>query len=503
MASLSFLNSILKFVPSVKKPDRPFTFKEKLKWTGIIMSIYFIMFTTRAYGVSASALSNPVIQLASIVFAAKIGSLITVGIGPIVLSSIVLQLLQGSGALNIDLTDMEQKGRFQSIQKLIAIIIAVVESFVFTLTGYVPIVSTAYFGIVVLQLAISAIIVIYLDEMMIKYGITSGINLFIAGGVAFAIVGGTLNILLPSAISQVTTVGGSAAIPDALLDFAPLFMAILVMFISIYAYDMKIELPMVFSQFRGIGGRLPIPFLYVSVLPVILASSLELSFSVWFTFLAGVHGAWMNPANFVAYYTNQTTTTGATSEVLSGGLLYLISPEFPSQYPPPYGIGYPAYINQLISGVTPLAIPWGHSVGNIAADCNLANSCLLVPEWIHVILYVLVLVLLCVIFGRFYVEMTGQNPKNMAEQLQEIGWQIPGFRRDPRIIENILNKYIPTITVLGSIFVGLLAAFATLAGAVGTGMGVLLTVGIMYALYQQLEREHLLDQYPAVNKLLS
>ncbi len=500
--NLSFLNSILKYVPSIKKPDRPFTFREKLKWTGIIISIYFLMFTTRAYGVSSSALSNPVIQLASIVFAAKIGSLITVGIGPIVLSSIVLQLLQGSGFFNIDLNDMEQKGRFQSIQKLVAIVIAIVESVVFTLTGYVPIVSSAYFGVVVLQLAVSAIIVIYLDEMMIKYGLTSGINLFIAGGVAFAIVAGTLNILLPSAISTAAT-SGATAIPNALMDFAPLFIAILVMFISIYVYDMKIELPMVFSQFRGVGGRLPIPFLYVSVLPVILASSLELSLAVWFQFLAGVHGSWANTASFFAFYTNQTGTTGVTTPVLSGGLIYLISPNFPSQYPPPYGIGYPAYINQLLTGVTPLALPWGHSIGNIAATCTLANSCVLVPEWIHVILYILVLVILCVIFGKFYVEMTGQSPKNMAEQLQEIGWQIPGFRRDPRIIENILNKYIPTITILGSIFVGLLAAFATLAGAVGTGMGVLLTVGIMYALYQQLEREHLLEQYPAVDKLLS
>jgi preprotein translocase subunit SecY len=127
----------------------------------------------------------------------------------------------------------------------------------------------------------------------------------------------------------------------------------------------------------------------------------------------------------------------------------------------------------------------------------------LVPEWIHIIIYTLVLVALCVVFGKFWVELTGQSPKSVAEQLEEVGWQIPGFRRDPRIIESILKKYIPSITIIGSAFVGLLAALATLSGAVGTGVGILLTVGIMYMTYQQLEQENLLGTYPGLAKFLS
>ncbi|MDE1768914.1 MAG: preprotein translocase subunit SecY, partial [Candidatus Micrarchaeota archaeon] len=87
--------------------------------------------------------------------------------------------------------------------------------------------------------------------------------------------------------------------------------------------------------------------------------------------------------------------------------------------------------------------------------------------------------------------------------LQEIGWQIPGFRRDPRVIEGVLNKYIPTIAVLGSAFVGLLAALATLTGAVGTGVGILLTVGIMYMIYQQLEQEGALGAVPGLEKMVN
>jgi len=488
--NLSILDPILKFIPSVKKPSSPLSFREKMKWTGLILLVYFMMFSTPAIGVSVSALNQPVMQLISIIFAARIGYIITVGITPIVLSSILLQLVIGAGVFKVDLNDPEQKGRFQSIQKLMAICIAVVEAYIFVATGYVTLSSPAFFGIVFAQLAISAIFIIFLDETMTKYGITSGINLFIAGGVAFSIIGGTVTVLFSEAASAITA-GGATAIPSAILAFGPLFFAAVVFLVCIYVYDIKVELPLVFSQLRGIGGRLPIPFLYVSVLPVILATSFETSLTVWLRFIAGVTGPLANIAKFFAYYTPQALSTGGTQLNLVGGLVYLISPSFPTPYSSAYGGqgSYQLYFNWFITHSSQLFLPWGGMI--------------MVPELVHIIIYTLVLVVLAVVFGKFWVEMTGQNPKNVAEQLGDVGWQIPGFRRDPRVVEGVLNKYIPTITVLGSVFVALLAALATLSGAIGTGMGILLTVGIMYSVYQQLEQEHALEAYPALNKALS
>ncbi|MFP3215318.1 MAG: preprotein translocase subunit SecY [Candidatus Micrarchaeota archaeon] len=483
---LEKLDPILKFIPSIKKPDGPLGFKEKLKWTALIMTVYFLMFSIPAYGVNLVTVTSGIYQLISIIFAARIGSLVTVGIGPIVLASILLQLLMGAGLINLDINNPEQKGRFQGIQKLTAIIIAIIEAWIFAATGYVPLINSSFFGIVVLQLALGAIFVIFLDEMMTKYGITSGINLFIAGGVAYAIIATTISIIIPEAASAISS-GGAAAIPNAIMAFGPLFFAIIVFLISVYIYDIKVELPLAFSQFRGVGGRLPIPLLYVSVLPVILATSFVMSLDVWFRFLAGVSGSLANLAKFIALYTPSNTG----SAQLTGGLIYLISPIFPLPYATQGGVGnYATYFTLLLSQSSPLYLPWG-------------GKPIPVPEWMHVIIYTVVLVLLCIVFGKFWVEMTGQSPKSVAEQLQEVGWQIPGFRRDPRIIESILNKYIPTITVIGSVIVGLLAALATLTGAVGTGMGILLTVGIMYMTYQQIEQEHLLEGYPALEKLLS
>jgi preprotein translocase subunit SecY len=367
--------------------------------------------------------------------------------------------------------------------------LAAIESYVFVATGYVPIATPSAFGIVVLQLMAGAIFIIYLDELMSKYGVTSGINLFIASGVSYAIVAGTFEILVPEAL-QAIQAGGAAAVSNAVIAFGPLFFAIIVFLVSIYIYEMKVELPLAFEQLRGIGGRLPIPFLYVSVLPVILTSSLELSLTVWFRFLAGVKGSFAGLAKFIAFYKPVMATSGATSLQLSGGITYLISPSFPLPYSASYGGigGYGPYITYLLTTTTQLFLPTGGYV--------------LVPEWVHVIVYTLVLVVLCVVFGKFWVGLTGQSPKNLAEQIGDQGWQIPGFRRDPRIVENILNKYVPSLTVLGSISVGLISALATLTGAIGTGMGILLTVGIIYMLYQQLEQEHLYETYPVLEKLV-
>jgi len=485
--ALEFMDGISKFIPSIKGPSRPLSLREKLYWTAAIIGVYFVLYNINAYGVSTAPTSAE-LQLVSIIFAAKIGSVITVGIGPIVLSSILLQLVSGSGILKIDMNDAQQKARFQAMQKVLAIVIAIVEAFVYAISGFVPVASASFLGIVVAQLAIGAIIVLFLDEMMSKYGITSGINLFIASGVSYAIITSTVGIIFPEAAAAIAA-GGAAAISNAVLVFAPLFFSIIIFLVSIYAYETKVELPLSFEQLRGVGGRLPIPFLYVSVLPVILASALELSLTVWFRFLSGVTGTFANLAKFIAYYQPIGSAGAGTSLQLTGGISYLISPTFPLPYSAPLGIGgYGPYFTYLVTHTSQLILPWGGLV--------------LVPEWIHVIVYVVVLIVLCVIFGKFWIEMAGQSPKNLAEQIGDMGWQIPGFRRDPRIVEGLLNRYIPTITVLGSIFVGLLAALATLTGAVGTGMGILLTVGIIYMLYQQLEQERLFDTYPLLDKIM-
>src|SRR3989338_7859066 len=95
------IKSILYNLPEVKKPsERKLDFNTKLKWTLIILVAFFILANVNLYGLETNALQN--LQFLQVILASQFGTIISLGIGPIVMSSIILQLLVGSGILSID-----------------------------------------------------------------------------------------------------------------------------------------------------------------------------------------------------------------------------------------------------------------------------------------------------------------------------------------------------------------------------------------------------------------
>ncbi|HEW89939.1 MAG TPA: preprotein translocase subunit SecY, partial [Candidatus Bathyarchaeota archaeon] len=116
--------------------------------------------------------------------------------------------------------------------------------------------------------------------------------------------------------------------------------------------------------------------------------------------------------------------------------------------------------------------------------------------------YLLIMVFSCAIFARLWLEVGGLDPATVARQIVDAGLQVPGFRRSYQAVKRLLERYIPTTTVLGGILVGLLAAVADFFGTFGTGTGILLSVGIIYQYYQVLAREQLEEMYPALARLL-
>jgi len=465
------LDSLISLIPQVKPPEKPLNIKQRLLFTGIVVVLYFFLYNVYAIGVVKVTTEQN--ELLSILFASKAGSIITVGIAPVILASIFFQLLAGSGIIEIDINDPYQRARYQGAQKLLAFGIALLQSFLYATSGYVTVIR-GFEIFVAFQFFVGAIILMLLDEAVAKHGIGSGISLFIACGVAFSLVGGFFRYILPSTINYLL----QSNFTQATYALLPLFFSILVIVISVYAYKIKVEVPISFQLARGYGGRFPIPLLYVSNLPVILASSLIFLLSSWFMIFANSTGIVGSISKFFAYYTNQGGRL-----VLSGGLIYLISPNFPV----PYFIGYDSYLNFFLKGTS----KW-----------YFGDNYIEVPELVHVVVYLVSMALLCAMFGLLWIETTGQNPEEVAKQMHEIGWQIPGYRRDPRVIQKILENYIPVITVLGSIFVGLLAGIATLTGALGTGMGLLLLVGIINDFSQRLKAEGFFELYPSITKLI-
>src|SRR3989338_735527 len=130
---MSFLDKINSILPEVKGPKQRLSFKEKLKWTLLILVLFFVLGFIPLYGLGENALQQ--FEFLSIILGASFGSIISLGIGPLVTSSIVLQLLNGTGIIKFDLTSPEGKSRFQGVQKLLSLFFIIFEGGVYVLMG--------------------------------------------------------------------------------------------------------------------------------------------------------------------------------------------------------------------------------------------------------------------------------------------------------------------------------------------------------------------------------
>jgi preprotein translocase subunit SecY len=235
-----------------------------------------------------------------------------------------------------------------------------------------------------------------------------------------------------------------------------LFTTIGVFLFVIYVQGIKVELPIAHAQFRGFRGKYPISLLYVSNLPVIFASALFGNVVLWSQLLWNNYkeSSWASIIGFFGTF-NQT----GNNLVPTGGLAYYVTS-------PTRGF------------VDVMGNPYRY------------------------IIYAAILIVFCIIFSVIWLQVGGLDPKTVAQQLVDSGMQIPGFRRSEKPIESLLNKYIPAVTVLGGLIVGLLAVIADFFGAFGTGTGILLSVGIVYQYYQQLMQERVEDMYPGLRRFL-
>jgi preprotein translocase subunit SecY len=450
MSALEVLEPIFRFIPEVKSPVHREDFNEKLKWTGLVLVLYFILTQIPLYGVAPGSYDQ-FAQLRA-VMAGSFGSILTLGIGPIVTASIVLQLLVGSNLLELDLSSHKDKSHFQATQKVLSIVFTVFEASVLVLTGNIVPLDGSYTLLLIVQLVIGALVIIYLDEVVSKWGFGSGIGLFIAAGVCQAVISGTFNFLqgsdgllagiIPKFIQQAS---------NGIYDFSiliPLIATIVVFLVVLYGEAMRVEIPISHGSVRGHGrirgsvGKYPLKFVYSSNMPVILTSALLVN---------------------VTLFSNLFQK-----------------------------IGIP------ILGHTEK----GKAVDGVAWLLSTPKWYMFATEPIHVLVYAVFFIACCMLFSYLWVEISGLNAKKISEQLYNSGIQIPGFRSSKRQLYKILKKYIPALTIISGIYVGLIAFLADLTGALGGGTGVLLTVGIIHKLYEEMAEEQLMSSNPLLRKFL-
>ena len=184
---VSFVD-IARYLPSIREPEKEQSLKEMLAWTGVVLVLYFVLGSINVYGADSSAVAQALSRLETFqtLLGAQIGSIITLGIGPIVTSSIVLQMMVGSELLNWNTNTQEGKQKFQAAQKVLAYSLTLVEAFGWVLSGNFgpvagdPMLVTLLAG----QITIGGWLVILMDDLIQKWGFGSGTGLFIAAGVS-------------------------------------------------------------------------------------------------------------------------------------------------------------------------------------------------------------------------------------------------------------------------------------------------------------------------------
>nr|MCK4930209.1 preprotein translocase subunit SecY [Nanoarchaeota archaeon] len=454
---MGWFENILYNLPEIKAPtQKRLAFKEKLKWTLIILVLFFILGLVPLYGLGANALQQ--FEFLSVILGASFGSIISLGIGPIVTASIVLQLLNGSGLVKFDLTTHDGKRKFQGIQKLMSIGFIILESFIYIQMGGLTPSAGISPLILIFQLFLGGVLIMFMDEVVSKWGFGSGISLFIAGGVSQTLFVRAFNPL-PSPTNPGVATGAVPALIQSLsagdpvtagLMFAAIAATIVVFLLVVYAQAMRVEVPLSFGRVRGYGIRWPLQFFYTSVIPVILVAALIANIQLFARLLSN------------AGITILGTFSGNTP--VSGLAVWLYGPS-------------------IVRNIITHSLQW--------ADVG------------HALVYVLFMMFGAMIFSIFWVQTSGLDARSQANQMISSGLQIPGFRKDIRVLERMLNRYIWPLTVVGGLAVGLLAALADISGALASGTGILLTVMIVYRLYEEIAQQHMMDMNPMMRKFMT
>ena len=518
------LKPVTSRMPAVAQPKGHVQFRTKMFWTVGVLLLYFVLTNIFLYGVDQATVID-LFQSYRAILAGQQGTLMHLGIGPIVTGSIIMQLFTGAKIINLDLTDDEDKGMYQGTQKVMVVAMIFVEA-VPQVFGYLSpsasLISSLNAtspgngalladSVIVAQLVFGSYLVFLMDEVVSKWGIGSGISLFIAAGVSQQIIQGTLNWLPASSTLPVSpTNPPSGTIPKAYWFFTHLNASQMagggweqvllhspnpvvalagtaaIFFLVAWTESTRIELPLSHAEARGARGRYPLRLIYASNIPVILMAALLANVSMFSILL------WSNPTlshfpllghqwwvgSYPASQAQAQAMGVSATTPLTGGAYYLST------------------VNGLESWLLPLL------------NAGTYGSLLVGHAWwqdlAHVLIYFSVMVVGSIIFARFWIQTTNMGPEAVARQIEASGMQIPGFRREPRVLRRVLERYIPVITIISGAAVGALAAGADLIGTVGnaSGTGVLLTVGIIINLYEAMGREQLMEMNPLLRRFL-
>ncbi|KAI8567873.1 hypothetical protein RHMOL_Rhmol02G0155200 [Rhododendron molle] len=442
---LHLVRPFLSFLPEVQSADRKVPFREKVIYTVISLFIFLVCSQLPLYGIHSTTGADPFYWM-RVILASNRGTVMELGITPIVTSGLVMQLLAGSKIIEVDNSVREDRALLNGAQKLLGILIGVGEAVAYVLSGMYGSVGQLGVGnaiLIIIQLIFAGIIVICLDELLQKgYGLGSGISLFIATNICESIIWKAFS---PTTINSgrgaefegaiialfhllITRTDKVRALREAfyrqnLPNVTNLLATVLIFLVVIYFQGFRVVLPVRSKNARGQQGSYPIKLFYTSNMPIILQSALVSNL----------------------YFISQLLY-----RKFSGNFLVnLLGKWKESEYS-------------------------GH-LADMAAN----------P--FHALFYIVFMLSACALFSKTWIEVSGSSARDVAKQLKEQQMVMPG-NRDSNL-QKELNRYIPTAAAFGGMCIGALTVLADFMGAIGSGTGILLAVTIIYQYFETFEKE--------------
>eukprot|EP00116_Pleurobrachia_bachei_P004169 sb/3464431/ len=460
---LEYMQPFCSFLPEVSKPERKIQFREKVLWTAITLFIFLVCCQIPLFGIMSSESADPFYWM-RVIMASNRGTLMELGITPIVTSGLIMQLLAGTKIIEVG-DSVKDRALFNGAQKLFGMLITVCQAIVYVVTGMYGEPSDLGMGIcllIIIQLLCSGLIVLLLDELLQKgYGLGSGISLFIATNICETIVWkafspatintgkgtefeGAVIALFHLLATRTDKVRGlrEAFYRQNLPNLMNLMATVGVFLIVIYFQGFRVDLPIKSARYRGQYSSYPIKLFYTSNIPIILQSALVSNIY----FISQILSSKFAGNIFVSMI--GTWAESGYHKYPIGGLCYYLSPP--------------------------------ETIGHIISD----------P--IHAIIYIIFMLGSCAFLSKTWIDVSGSSAKDVARQLRDQQMLMRGHREKSMVHE--LNRYIPTAAAFGGLCIGALSVLADFLGKISTESS---------AVYQSLDKSTTTDSGNTISTLRS
>ena len=469
------LAPLLSKIPMVERPKRHVPLETRLLVTIAILFLYFAMGNIPLFGLSPEAID--LFGRWRALFAGQRFSLSAVGIMPIINASLILQILAGPKIMKLDLTNPEDQAFYLNMQKLLVLCFVFLGSFTYVRGFYMPNqdiasqlgVSLRFIScLLFLQVFIGGMLIYYMEEVVSKWGLGSGLGLFIVANISHQIITGLISPfhdaggwavgVIPRWIEiakQVEPYEMSEAGMVFLFQhhFIALIATIALFFLVVYLVCVRIEIRIPgYLKRRGRGRvRFPIKlahFSYAIVVPLVF-------FNLGMALQAGIQALGR------VLYSHGTTILGVYDEWGNAvsGLMYYLNPIYgPRDW-------FPSLMSVPHAG-------WQIAVRAVA---NLT-----------------IVVVGAMIIALLWLKLSpGLETRDIRAMVRDSGLPIYGHSRGLKVIKRAVGRYTTRIAMMGC---GSLSALLVIANMFGTFSMVsilYLTVAVVviYGIYEEITSE--------------